>query len=274
VIAVDRRAQTRPLGSPFLIDVVTDRHGVGATIMTDAGMEVMEVAVHGEWSSRVSDRVSAALPLCLAGPSPSIIVDLGDLGDTYGASLPFWLARWREARLAETPKNMTFCLPETTALSRRLRNLEGPQPRVYATVREARIGLAARLARTDRLQICLEPLAASVAAARTLVTQACLLRNLPDVLQDACLIVSELAANAVEHACTDFIVTVSHRGPRLHVAVHDRVSMFPRRHEPEVAGPRAAIEERGRGLPLVDEISAAWGVVPTRHGKVVWATVM
>jgi anti-sigma regulatory factor (Ser/Thr protein kinase) len=244
------------------------------TITTDAGIEVIEVAVHGRWSPQVSDRVSAALPLCLAGPAPSIIVDLRDLGDPYGASLPFWLALWRAARLADVPMHMTFCLPETTALSRRLRHLQGPQPRVFATVREARIAIAARNARGDRLQVRLEPCPASVAAARTLVTQACRLQNRPDALQDACLIVSELAANAVEHACTDFIVTVSYRGTRLHLAVHDRVSRFPRRHESAVAGPRAALEDRGRGLSLVHMIATAWGVVPTRHGKVVWATVM
>jgi anti-sigma regulatory factor (Ser/Thr protein kinase) len=255
------------------MNAVIDRHGVGTTVMTDAGIEVIEVAAHGQWSPRVSDTVSAALPLCLAGPAPSIIVDLCDLGDTYGVSLPFWLALWREARLADEPMNMTFCLPETTALSRRLRNLRGPQPRVFATVREARMGIAARMSRTDRLQVRLEPRPASVAAARTLVTQACRLQNRPEVLQDACLIVSELAANAVEHACTDFIVTVSHSGTRLHVAVHDRVGAFPRRRELEVADPHATIEERGRGLPLIHMIANGWGVVPTRHGKVVWATV-
>ncbi|MEU8610873.1 ATP-binding protein [Actinoplanes sp. NPDC048791] len=272
--AVDRRAQARPLESPYLINVVTDRHGVGAAVTTDAGLEVIEVAVHGRWSPQVSDRVAAALPLCLAGPSPSIIVDLRDLEDTYGASLPFWLALWREARLADTPMHMAFCLPEATALSRRLRNLEGPQPRVFATVREARIGIAARVSRADRRQVRLEPHPASVAAARTLVTQACRLQNLPGVLQDACLIVSELAANAVEHAGTDLVVTVSHSGTRLHVAVHDRVSMFPRPGELELVGPRGELEERGRGLPLVHRVATAWGVVPTRHGKVVWATVM
>ncbi|GAA3923219.1 ATP-binding protein [Actinoplanes auranticolor] len=272
--AVDRRAQARPLESPYLVHGVLDRNGVGTTVMTDVSIEAIEVAVHGQWSPRVSDTVSAALPLCLAGPSSSIIVDLRDLGDTYGASLPFWLALWREARLADAPMNMTFSLPETTALSRRLRNLRGPQPRVFATVLEARMGIAARTSRADRLQIRLEPRPASVAAARTLVTQACRLQNRPDALQDACLIVSELAANAVEHACTDFIVTVSHHGTRLHMAVHDRVSRFSRRSGSELICRQAALEERRRGLPLVHMIATAWGVVPTRHGKVVWATVM
>ena len=258
VTAADRRAPAQP---PYLINAVTDRHGVGATVMTDVGLEVIETAVHGRWSPRVRERVSAALPQCLAGPSTSIIVDLCDSGDTHGASLPFRLALGREARLADMPMNMTFRLPETTALSRRLRNLREPQPRVFTTVREARMGIAARTSRTERLQVRLGPYPESVAAARILVTQAG--RNLPEVLPDACLIVSELAANAVEHACTDFIVTVSHCGARLHMAVHDRVTRFPRRREPEAGG-----------LPLVHEVATAWGVVPTRHGKVVWATVM
>jgi anti-sigma regulatory factor (Ser/Thr protein kinase) len=271
--AVDRRA--RPSESPYLLNAVVDRHGAGTTVMTDVGIEVIEIAVHGQWSPRLSDTVSVALPLCQAGPAPSIIVDLRDLDDTYGASLPFWLALWREARLADPPTHMTFRVPETAVLSRRLRSLRGPQPRVFATVPEARSGIAARMSRTGRLQLRLKARPASIAAARALVTRACRLRNRPDVVQDACLIVSELVANAVEHAGTDVIVTVSHHDTRLHLAVHDLVSDFPRWRDPAVAGPQAApIEERGRGLPLVHLIATAWGVVPTRPGKVVWATVM
>jgi hypothetical protein len=33
------------------------------------------------------------------------------------------------------------------------------------------------------------------------------------------------------------------------------------------------LSERGRGLRLVHFGAAAWGAMPTRGGKVVWATV-
>jgi hypothetical protein len=85
--------------------------------------------------------------------------------------------------------------------------------------------------------------------------------------------VSELAANAVEHACTDFIVTVSPGGTSLHVAVRDGVPRFPHPSEPELIDPLASLAERGRGLRLVHTVAAEWGAMPARGGKVVWATV-
>jgi anti-sigma regulatory factor (Ser/Thr protein kinase) len=144
---------------------------------------------------------------------------------------------------------------------------------VFATVAEARSAIAERRSPADQRQAHFEPLPASVKAARDLVTQACHAWQLPGLLQDTWLIVSELAANAVEHASTNFIVTVSRSGTRLHVAIHDRLSRFPAPDEPKLVGSSASLGERGRGLRLVHTIAAAWGTVPTRDGKVVWATV-
>jgi hypothetical protein len=265
-----RRAPVEP---PYLLTAVTDRRGVGVVVHGDAGMAVAEVSVHGEWSPRLGERASSVLRLCLAGPSASIIVDLQDLEDPYGVSLQFWLAVWRQARLAAEPVQVTFALPTTAALSRRLRYLRGPQPRVFATVPEARIAVAERIPRSDRLQARLEPRPSSVRAARALADQACQAWNLENLLEDIRLVVSELAANAVEHAGTDFIVTVSRRGPRVHVAIHDHLRRFPRPSPPNGAGPRVSLGERGRGLHLVHATAAAWGAMPARDGKVVWATV-
>jgi hypothetical protein len=272
VTAADRRAQQAE--PPYLLTPVTDRLGAGVSVTGDAGIAVVEVAAHGRWSPILGEQVSAVMRMCLAGPSPSIIVDLRDLRDPHGASLPHWLALWRQARFGAAPVQVTFSLPVTAALSRRLRYHRGPQPRVFETVREARIGIAERLSPDNRLQARLEPCAASVKGARTLVTQACHAWDRHELLEDSWLIVSELAANAVEHAGTDLVVTVSRSGTRLHVAVHDCVSRFPRPRGPELGGPPAALGDRGRGLGLVHTIAAAWGAMPTRNGKVVWATLM
>lgn len=269
--AVRRGSRWSP---PYLLTAVTNRLGVGVGVTGDAGMAVVEVAPYGPWSPHLGEQVSAALRMCLASPSASIIVDLHDLGDPYGVSLLFWLALWREARFAIAPVRVMFCLPTTTALSRHFRYLQGPQPRVFATLPEARIAIAERMPGADRLRARLEPRPASIRVARTLVTQACHGWHLQELLQDAWLIVPELAANVVEHACTDFIVTVSRSGSRLHVVVHDWVSRFPRLSEPELVSPRASLDERGRGLWLVNTVAAAWGAMSTCDGKVVWATMM
>jgi anti-sigma regulatory factor (Ser/Thr protein kinase) len=271
--AADRREQVQPIEPPYLLTAVTNRRGVGVAVTGDASTTVVEMAAHGQWSQHLGKQVSAGLRLCLAGPSISIIIDLQHMDDPYGVSMPFWLAAWRQARLALSPVNLAFCLPTTTALSRRLRHLQGPQPRVFATVPEARIAIAERLSRADRLQAHLAPRPASIAAARNLVTQACRAWHLPQLLHDASLIVSELATNAVEHARTDFIVTVSRGATSLHVAVHDGAPRFPHPSKPALIDPLASLAERGRGLRVVHTVAAAWGAVPARGGKVVWATV-
>ncbi len=268
----DRRPAGGIMHSPYLLTPATDRGGVRVTVTGDASTAVVEMVVRGPWSPNLGLQVSDGLRLCLAGPSTSILVDLQHMGDPYGVGLPFWLAAWRQARLGQSPVHLAFCLPTTTALSWRLRHLQGPQPRVFATVTEARIGIAERISRADRLQTRLPPRPSSVRAARALVAQACCAWHLPQLLGDTSLIVSELATNAVEHARTDFVVTVSRSGTRLHVAVRDSAPRFPRLREPAFVGP--APGERGRGLRLVHTVAAAWGAMPTRGGKVVWATMM
>jgi anti-sigma regulatory factor (Ser/Thr protein kinase) len=273
VTAADRNAQVWPADSPYLLTAATHCFPTALPVIGDVDMAVVEVAAHGQWSPQLGERISAAVRMCLAGPCASIFINLRDLDDPHGASVPFWLELWRQARFATAPAQMTFCLPVTTALSRRLRHLRGPQPRVFATVAEARSAIAERITRADQRQAHLEPRRASVKAARDLVTQACHAWQLPGLLQDTWLIVSELAANAVEHARTDFIVTVSRSGTRLHVGIHECLSRFPPLDEPKLVSSLPSLGERGRGLQLVHTIADAWGTVPTRDGKVVWATV-
>ncbi|MFN7148282.1 MAG: ATP-binding protein [Microthrixaceae bacterium] len=94
--------------------------------------------------------------------------------------------------------------------------------------------------------------AASVEGPRTLV-------------DDACLVVSELATNVVLHARTPFSVAVEHRGEAVRLVVHDG---SPRR---PIASDAAPATTTGRGLQIVDALSRAWGVEPAAEGKAVWA---
>jgi len=106
----------------------------------------------------------------------------------------------------------------------------------------------------------------NVAKARAFVCRHLLDGGLPVVVDDARLVVSELAANAVVHARTPFGVTISRFDGVVEIAVRDGVS-FP----PSVS---AAEEEHesGRGLRLVELCSESWGVTaPSAGGKSVWA---
>ena len=87
-----------------------------------------------------------------------------------------------------------------------------------------------------------------------------------DLVEDAAVVASELATTAVLHARTDFTIAVFTRGDgRVRVAVRDASHALPR---PRVATP---LEGSGRGLTLIEAISAVWGVDVLPDGKIVWA---
>jgi anti-sigma regulatory factor (Ser/Thr protein kinase) len=262
-----------PQDPPYLLTASPRGDGVGVTVTGDASTAVVELTAHGSWSPQLGEQVAAQLRLCLAGPATTIIVELRHMSDPYAVSLPFWLAAWRQARLEAAPAHLVFCLPVTTALSGRFRSRQGPQPRVYATVSEARIAIAERASRADRFQARLAPSPASVGTARDLVAQACHAWSLPQLKSDSTLVVSELAANAVEHAGTEFVATVTRSGTGLYLAVRDSASRFPHPSELRLTGPQLSYLDRGRGLRLVHAIAARWGTMPAHAGKVVWASV-
>jgi DNA-binding NarL/FixJ family response regulator len=106
---------------------------------------------------------------------------------------------------------------------------------------------------------------ASVTTARRFVQAALADLRAEDVLDAAYLVVSELAANAILHAGTDYRVVVSLRGDVVRVAVSDRGegSPEPRRYD--------VTSESGRGLHLVSALAHAWGVDSADGDKTVWA---
>jgi hypothetical protein len=79
------------------------------------------------------------------------------------------------------------------------------------------------------------------------------------------LLASELVTNAMEYAGSPVTIRAYPIGAGLRVEVSDQSAWtypVPRgHHEPA---------ERGRGLELVDAMSARWGWQPRGEGKVVW----
>ncbi len=106
---------------------------------------------------------------------------------------------------------------------------------------------------------------------RSVVTEA----GLAEVLDEALLLTTELATNAVLHARTDMeieivaagdSVTVTvmdfHHGPITHHHWPSRRAVTPR--------PVDQLDERGRGLLLVDQLATYWGTLHHPDGKGVW----
>ena len=116
---------------------------------------------------------------------------------------------------------------------------------------------------------------ASVPAARRFVTELLVDAGASALLEDARLLISELAANAVLHAGTDFSVTVHLSVQRLYVEVRDGEVLHadPMREQasgpPDLGQPDAGPAD-GHGLRIVAKLSEDWGVRVVDHGKIVW----
>lgn len=82
------------------------------------------------------------------------------------------------------------------------------------------------------------------------------------------LLVSELATNAVEHARTPFRVRMCAEGDDVvRLEVEDS---GPGQPEVQRGG---AIQDRGRGLLIVERLALDWGVAYTGGAKQVWARI-
>ena len=82
---------------------------------------------------------------------------------------------------------------------------------------------------------------------------------------EASLIVTELAANAVLHAASPYDVRLSQAEGVVRIEVADGDRGTP---EPQ---PFSAVAESGRGIVLVSALSASWGIEDRPQGKVTWA---
>ncbi|MFI8963987.1 ATP-binding protein [Streptomyces sp. NPDC053493] len=90
----------------------------------------------------------------------------------------------------------------------------------------------------------------------------------PDELHSVQLVVSELVTNAIRYGTEpgdSLRVVLDARPDTLRVEVHD-----PNRRRPR-AKPESTDRKRGRGLYVLDERVAEWGVDDRPLGKTVWA---
>lgn len=106
---------------------------------------------------------------------------------------------------------------------------------------------------------------ASAGRARDLVRMLCRRWQIPGVLSDAEIVVTELVENAVRHSRSECSVTVQVSSDTLTISVSDHASQPPRLQHPR---PNQA---GGRGLLLIEAVSRRWGFQPTENGKLVWA---
>jgi len=262
-------------GSPHPPGRGNDRRG-SFIISSNTDGTVLVITVHGQWDWRLSLDVHAAVRKCFADHPQALIIDLSDLDDPTTSSAALWILARRTGADMTPPVQLALCVPPDTALLGRLDRLGAHRflP-VFAALPDAWEAVTSGVVLTDRLNQQLPPEPESASRARIMVADACRAWYLPQLLHPGRLVMSELATNAIQHAGTDLVVTVSRRARGLHLAIRDGNPDMPRMRTPAPIDSGAPLDERGQGLRLVNATADAWGALPAHDGggKVVWATV-
>ena len=242
---------------------------------SDADASVALLTVAGPWDRDLWQATTRMLRHCLAARPEALIVDLSGLDDPAARSAPVWMTARRTAAALTPTVPMALCIPPDLPLADWMQRLGSPcHLPVYARVRQARVAIAGRLPLTDRLTMTLRPDPEAPSIARNLVTDACLTWELIDLLHPSRMVMGELVTNAVEHARTEMTVVVGPRGDGLHLSVADGVAAPPRLVRPGRVRRGRPLDDRGQGMHAVAAHAVAWGTLPTRAGKVVWATML
>ena len=120
---------------------------------------------------------------------------------------------------------------------------------------------------TPRAEVELPVSREAPALARNFLRGSTCVEHHSEVVDDAVLLVSELVTNSVLHGGPPVVVAVDCDEATLQVRVRDG--------SPALPAPRDAAsgDENGRGLALVAEMSADWGVDTEEDGKHVWFVI-
>ncbi len=117
-----------------------------------------------------------------------------------------------------------------------------------------------------RLRLKVYPIPQSPGIARTFIRHHIISLGLAELVEDACMIVTELVTNAIrETPGREIWVYLSLRDGRPLLEVWDSSS------EPPSLRPEDPFAESGRGLRIVRALSAECGYRIHSNGKVIWA---
>ncbi|WP_250027552.1 anti-anti-sigma factor [Paractinoplanes maris] len=227
--------------------------------LVDRGAEYPLVRLTGVLDAAAAGTVRSALLSVLAEQPEAVLVDVGELA----VPAPDTAAMLREIRLetADWPgAHLALCDPRGATA------WPGAGWPVWPDARAA----VAELGKPDpdqRLSLDLEPAVGAARRSRELITEACGRWDRRDLAGPACIVVTELVNNVVVHARTPMAVLVATHGSGISVAVRDHST-----HIPTFTGtPVPATSYGGRGMLLIDSVSARWGNLRLDDGKVVWA---
>jgi anti-sigma regulatory factor (Ser/Thr protein kinase)/anti-anti-sigma regulatory factor len=207
-----------------------------------------------------------ALHKALAGQPSAIVVDLSDMVVLDDIALTVLSAF---GRIAGDWPGCPVLVSATDPIVRR--DLDRMAiSRTIPVYRDRQVALAAAQAVQvpRRYRQTLPPTVDASTSARQLVRDACLAWDLPHLVDDVELVVTEIVSNAVRHVGGMMELMVTMRERYVHVSVRDGSPVKPVRVLPDLDS-----GEGGRGLILIDAVATGWGATEVADGKVVWATL-
>jgi anti-anti-sigma factor len=236
------------------------------TCELDTGTATTVVRVIGKLTVATSPDVRKTLHKVLVTEPDAIVLDLTGLvvGDDVALTLFGVFAREAADR---TGCPVLLC-GATAAVHRDLDRMGvtrlTPVHPDRDSAQAAAVGM--RVGRRFRRTLAATPVATSLA--RELVRSVCETSGLEHLADPAELVVTELVANVIQHVGGTMEVAVTVRERFLHLSVRDSGRVPPRLGLPD---PETGMG--GRGLLLVDALTAGWGTSETTGGKIVWATL-
>ena len=138
---------------------------------------------------------------------------------------------------------------------------------------EGKQAMAGTVAETDSQLIAfvLPSIPESVPMARSRVRAALSFHELDQYADDAAIITTELVTNVIQHVCRDGTETVGVTLARTWNPIAVTVIVSDSSPEGPAVGEVSADGERGRGLQIVEALSARWGWHPEHGGKAIFA---
>jgi len=235
----------------------------GLVCEVEATSPVALVRLAGRLDPAADVDLRTTLQKALVEQPSGIVVDV--------AGLTFWddLTLMVFSRFASTAAEwsacpMVVCAPSALLWSALKRLAITQTVGVYPTRAQAVVAVEAAAARRVRQRLSATP--AAPALARRTVVEACQAWGLPDLVDDAEVVVTELVANAVRHVGGDLHLDIALGQRFLHLSLRDGSRVAPVRKLPDPDTGRG-----GRGLILIDALAASWGSTLTLEGKAVWA---
>jgi anti-anti-sigma regulatory factor len=236
------------------------------TCLAECGKPVGVVHARGVLSSRTAQALRSAVHECLADRPNAVVVDLSAVNADGDGTLDL-LSALARAAVASAGPSIVLSVPSPRLHDRLSEMAITRHLSVHPNLTDA-LAHAHQTAPVRRLSRRLAAGLDTSEAARSLVARACLQWAMLGIADRASTIVTELVANAVLHADTDLVVSVADLRQYLHIAVQDGS-----RRAPRLGGRPDAGGNSGSGLLVVEALAAAWGFLPDRSGKTVWATV-